>query len=649
MLQAIRDRMSGPIVWGIIGVLVLVFAIWGIGVQSFIGGGGNPTVAKVGGVKITEMQFRNAYNRAYQRLVSMMGDSFNPDSVDLAKFRQGVLENILQRTLLEQYARDQGYRTSDLEVYDYLKTIPAFQHKGQFSPALYRQVLARSGQSPEAFEHQVRDSLRVEQLRDTVLGTAVVVPKQVLTNWRISQQQRDFSIAVFDADQYAGQVKVTAAQVRAYYEKNKSQYIAPLKVKLAYVELAQSKLAAPPKPDKSVLKAIYDAQKASRFTVPGERRASHILITFGNDPAAAHKKIEAIAKQLKHGASFAKLARADSDDPGSRKKDGNLGWIRPGMMDPAFQKALFALSKPGQISPPVKTKYGWHLIRLDKIRPRHTLPFNDPQVQQQLLKTYDSRYLAKQFAADSSKLTDLAFENTASLAPVAKALGLKVHTSDWLTRKGGKGLFSKKALINVAFSDSVLKSGENSKPIQVGPADLVVVRKADEQPEHQQSFDAVKKQIRKHLVAQAEAAKAKAAAQSVLVSTRQGQPLAAAAKKAGVSDIKRYTAVSRQKKLNKNLLNAAFKLPQPTTKKPSTGLVNLSSGTYAVVSLSAVHEPSSPMAGGKLSSRFITAEHKLDQTLADAEFDAYRDYMKTQLKIEMETAPKTDNATNPDD
>lgn len=647
MLQNIRDRMSGPIVWGIIGFLVLLFAVWGIGVQSFIGGGANPTVAKVGGVKITQSQYRDDYNRAYQQLVQMMGDNFSPDKIDLPKFRQGVLDSMLRNTLLDLYAKRAGYHASDHAVYSYLTTIPSFQDNGHFSANTYRQMLARNGMNPDQFENQVRSSLRVEQLRNTVLDTSFIVPKQAQTAWQIDHQSRDFTSVVFDPAQYASQVKISDAQVKQRYDRDKAQYVAPLEMKLHYVELAQDKLAPSATPDQDVLKTIYEAQKSTRFKVPEERRASQILIPFGADPDAAHKKIMAIAEQLKHGANFAALAKADSQDTSSKDKSGDLGWVRPGMMDPAFEKTLFALSKPGDISAPVKTKFGWQLIKLDQIRPGHILAFDSPEVQNQLLQTFNSKASAQLFQSDSDKLTELAFENTASLAPVAKALGLKVKTSDWLTRKGGSGLFAKQQVLDAAFSDDVLKNGENSKPIQVGPADLLVIRKADEQPEHQRSFDDVKDKIRQQLVTEAEIAKAKAAAQSLMQALKNGQPLAAAAKAAGASNVTPLYGITRQKPLGKTLLNAAFRLPEPAAGKHSLSLVELDQGKIAVLSLDALHEPK-PQAPGDESPPFVTAAGRLNNSLAGAQLDAYSDYMKSQIKIEIEAAPKTADAQNPD-
>jgi len=648
MLQTIRDRMSGPIVWGIIGFLVLLFAVWGIGVQSFIGGGGDPTVAKVGDIKITQAQYQAAYDRAYQQLVQMMGDKFSPDKIDMPRFRQRVLDQMIRTTLQDQYAKRAGYATSDQALYDYLATIPQFQDQGHFSASTYRKTLADNGMTPEQFENQVRDSLRVDQLRNMVLDTATIVPKQAQIAWTVSHQSRDFTSVVFDPSSFAKDVTVTDAEVQARYQRDKAKYVAPLKVKLAYVELNQDQLAPATPPSRDVLKAIYDAQKNSRFTVPEERKAQHILIPFGSDPQAAHKKIEQIAAQLKAGANFAKLAEKDSQDPGSKNKGGDLGWVKPGMMDPAFEKALFALAKPGDISPPVKTKFGWHLIKLDEVRAGRTLPFDDAQVQKQLLDTFNSKESAKRFKDDADKLSELAFENTASLDPVAKALGLQVQTTDWITRDGGSGIAADKPVLQAAFSSGVLKDGENSKPLQIGPADLVVIRKVDEQPSHPLSFDEVKDNIRAQLLVEAEAAKAQAAAKALLKQVLDGkQSLARAAMAAGVVATPLVGIRRDNSSLGKALLQGVFSLPQPTKDAPSVGIVPLDKGKIAVISVDAVHQPAAQPIG-KETPAFVNAARQLNNSTAGAEFDAYREFMKHKIKVDLESAPKAAGPVGPD-
>ncbi|HWY23590.1 MAG TPA: SurA N-terminal domain-containing protein, partial [Nevskia sp.] len=423
MLQTIRDRMTGPVLWGIIGILIVPFAFFGIqSLQS--GGGADPTVAEVGGIKITQSQFHNAYQRAYQELAQREGDSFRADTVQQAKLRDSVLKNLIQDLVMRQYTRDTGYRVDDAGLRAELEAMPYFQDQGHFSADRYRAVLASVGQTPEQFETQQRTQLPQEQLRGAVLDSAFITPREGEAAWKLAHQQRVFSYVKFEPAKYQAAISVSDDQVKQRYEQKKDSYKAPERIKLAYVELALDELPKATAPTADVLKAIYEARKAALFSTPEQRHASHILIAFGADKDAAKKKADELYAKIKGGADFAEAAKANSDDPGSKAKGGDLGWVKHGMMVPKFESALFAMGKAGDIGEPVQTEYGWHIIKLDEVKPAATSPFDDAAVQKQLLDLYQQQDAVTRFNDMSARLDQLSFENSASLDPVAKALGL---------------------------------------------------------------------------------------------------------------------------------------------------------------------------------------------------------------------------------
>ncbi len=633
--------MAGPVVWGIVGLLCLVFAVWGIGASPLFGGA-NPTLAKVGSAKVTQAAFQQAYNRSYQQMLQMMGDNFNPNQIDQSRFRAGVLNDLIEQTLLQQYANKQGYTATDSAVYDYVSQIGAFQEDGHFSPNLYRSVLASNGMVPEQFEAQVRESLRVEQLRAGVLDTAFVVPKQALATWDVTHATRDARELLFLPARYAKGVTVTDAQVKDYYDAHKVDFIAPQRVKLQYIELSEGGMPAIPAPEPKVLEAIYDAQKAQRFTVPGQRKASHILIRFGSDAAAAQTQANEVVAKIKAGGDFAALAKQYSGDPGSKDKGGELGWLGRGMTAPEFDTALFALAKAGDVSAPVKTKFGWDIIRLDDVRPGHVQPFDDAGVQAKLLETYRSKAAAKEYEDAESQLANLVFENPASLDTAATKLKLKVQTTDWLTRQGGAGIAAHPAVIDAAFSDSVLKDGENSKPITVAAADQVVIRKLKAEPERQKTLEEVSAGIRAQLIGDAAAKQARDAADKAVAAIRGGAPVVDVAQQSGV-EVKKLAALKRQATQQDSALVAAiFELPEAAAGAPtSVASTRLANGDYAVVVLDAVNRVE-PKAG---SSELSAAAQGYSQALAGGELDAYRVLMQDTVKIKREQAPVDNSQT----
>lgn len=636
MLQYIRDRLTGAMVWVIVGLIIVPFAFWGI--ESFRGGGGDPTVAEVGGVKITQSQFHAAYQQRYLQLRQLMGESFRPDQIDPKKLRQGVLDSMIGETAMQQYARDTGYRTSDAEMLEQIRAIPAFQENGAFTANAYRTALARNGQTPEHFEAQLRDELTAEQIRKAVLSSGFEVPVAVKLRYRIEHQQRSFQYVRIDPQQYMDAVDFTDAQVHAEYDSHQDRYRAPERVKLAYVELSLDKLGQAPQPSKDVLQTLYDADKQSLFSAPEERHAEHILIAFGADKAAAKKKAEDLLAKIKAGADFAALAKQYSDDPGSKAAGGDLGWIRHGMMVAPFESALFSL-KEGQVSDPVETPYGWHLIKLLGVHPASTKPFDDAGVQQQLLDMYRKRWASQQFEEDSDKLEQLAFENPSSLDPVAKALGLKVETTGWVTHDTTDGIVATPAVLRAAFSSVVLQDGENSKPLQISPTDLVVIRKLDYEPSHQRSFDEVAGQARDAVKHEAAVERAKSTADALVHAVDQGQTLEAAAK---AKDLKVQTladAGRKQKDVDSQLLDAAFRLPKPADGKTVAGQAPIDKGVIAVIALTAVSDGDADKASDTDMHALLA---QMRESQAGAEFTAYQGAVQRIVGSKIVNQPSTE-------
>ena len=180
MLQSIRDRLSGPIVWVIIGLIAIPFAF--VGIDTFNSGGADPIVAKVGGQKITSSQLEAAYQQRLQRLQQMLGENFRSDMIDPASFRQGVLKEMVQETALQQHADKSGYTASDAAIIKTIETIPAFQVEGKFSSEAYRAALATQGLTPQRFEKQLREGLGTDQIRDGVVASAFVTPAETTVN-----------------------------------------------------------------------------------------------------------------------------------------------------------------------------------------------------------------------------------------------------------------------------------------------------------------------------------------------------------------------------------------------------------------------------------------------------------------------------------
>lgn len=636
MLQGLRDRLTGPVIWFIVGIIVIPFAFFGI--QTFRNSGGDPTVAQVGGEKIKESQFQRGYEQRLQQLQNLMGESFRPDMINQERFRQTVLNDMVQESLLRQHVREAGYRASDAMVFESLEAIPAFQENGKFSSEAYRSLLARQGYTPTRFEQQLRDQIVIDQMREGILASAFTSPAGAAQAWRLEEQQRWLAYAVFDAARYLPQVQVSDAQVQERYDQQKARFQSPERLRVAYVELALDQLPPAPAPEAEVLKVVYEAEKATRFTTVEERKARHILVNFGADKDQARARIEALAEKVRQGADFASLASSQSDDPGSKPAGGDLGWVRRGQMTGKFEQALFALGK-GELSEPVETEFGWHLIKLEDLRESHTRPFEDPDVQAELLAAYRQRDAERRYQELSEKVEQTAFESPSSLEPVAQASGLKLQTSDWFTRGEGAGIAAQAAVREAAFAEEVLQAGENSRPVTLGDKHIVVLRKQEYEAPRQKELAEVAATIREELKTEGARAKAAAEAAEALAALDSGRALeqVITQKKATLKApglVKRNTP-----DIDPRVLAAVFKLPRPAEGQASRTSVPLPDGNVALVVSTAVQDGDWAAAAEADKARQAA---RLRESLAGAEFVAYRADLEKRMKVEILKQPEAE-------
>lgn len=637
MLQSIRDRLTGPVVWFVVGLIAIPFAFWGI--QSFRSGGGDPVVAKVGDEDITQSEFRQGYESRYQQYRALLGENFRADLFDQTRFRQMILDDMVQESAMRQHAKDSGYRASDAILREFLTSIPAFQKDGQFSAETYRQLLQRQNLQPERYEAQVRESLMIDQLRNTVQESAFATGADAWETARLKGQKRSITVVVVEAAPFRGKVEPREDQIVSRYDVDKARYMSPERIKLAYIELDRTKLVPAEAPPAEALKAIYDAEKESRFTSTEERKARHILVNFGADKDAARKKAEDLAAQARGGADFGKLAAAGSDDTGSKSGGGDLGWVRKGMMAPKFEEALFGL-QTGEIAGPVETEFGWHVIRLDEVKPVSTKAFEEAEVQEELLDVYRTREADKRFQDISGKLENLAFEKP-DIEAVAKELGLSVSTTDWFTRAGGEGLAAIPAVREAAYSAEVVADDQNSKPISTGTDTLVVIHKSGYEPARQRPLEEVREQVRESLIAEGAMELAKESGEALLASVKAGESLAAAAAEKGYKLSFDGEAGRDQNEVEALALQAAFKLPRPQAGKSEAKLVEVGSGSVAVVALKAVSDPAKP---ADTDEKAKSEQKALRESLAGAELAAYRKAVESEVKVKIVNPPAADAA-----
>ena len=495
MLQAIREKAQGWIAWAIVILISIPFALWGI--QEYLGVGGEPEVAVVDGEKITQRMLDQRARDFRENLRLSLGDAYRADLFEDSTLKRQVLDSMIEEMVLVKSASDWNLRASDGQTRGFISSIPAFQREGRFDQQAYETAVRNRGMSRAGFEQNVRQDLVIGQLRSGVRDTVFITESDLAERVRLEDELRTLNYARVPAASYKDQVKADEDELRRYYEANVDRYRIPEQVKLGYVLLDATGLGDLVEVDEQALEQYFEDHR-SEFVAPEERAMRHILISVpaGADEQArqaASDEAAELAAQIRAGGDFAALAKEHSDDPGSAGNGGDLGWVEPGMMVGPFEDAAFALNE-GEVSDPVPTDFGFHVIQVTGIRGGSEASFAELRDQVETsLRRFEGENLYFDYA---ERLANAAYENPDSLTPAAEALGLEVMTSDWVTRDGVlPGALNSPRVINAAFSDDVLIERNNSELIEVGQQQALVLRVAEHLPAGVKPFDDVRQQV----------------------------------------------------------------------------------------------------------------------------------------------------------
>ncbi len=439
MLQSIRHHAQGWIAGVIVGLIILTFALFGV--NSYLSEAGSVDIAVINGKPVSLGRYQVAFNNYRRQIQSVLGDQVNVSELNQDVLKKEALEQLIVAELLVQLGKDEGMRISDAQVAASIRAFDAFQRDGQFAQDLYERRTRDIGLSIDGFEAQMREDLLNEQLRLGIANSNFITPAQVALLTRIEKQTRDIGYSIISSKDFLDQVEVTDDKLEAYYKDNLDQYRTEEKVKLAYIELSLNTISDALEFTEEDLKSYYDTHQ-SEFTVAEQRSANHILVHVPNEASdeeqqAAREKADDLLKQAREGADFEELARTHSDDVGSKAEGGATGFFARGFMVPGFDEVVFEM-QPGQISEPVRTSFGFHIIRLNEIKEGGIEPFAD--IKDKVEAAYKQSKAQEEFYAMAEELSNLSFENPDSLQPASDAVGLPIQTTDYFSVKGGEGI-----------------------------------------------------------------------------------------------------------------------------------------------------------------------------------------------------------------
>ena len=620
MLQNIRDNSQGWIAKTIIGLIVVLMALTGFE-AIFQAASHSQDAAKVNGQTISQNELSQAVDMQRRQLMQQLGKDFDPALLDEKMLREAALKGLIDRKLLLQGAEDAKFAFSEAALDQVILQTPEFQVDGKFDANRFDQVIRQMGYGRMQFRDMLAEEMLIGQLRTGLAGSSFVTDKQVDAFARLEKQTRDFASLTFKANPAA--VNVSDDEVKAHYEQHAKEFMTPDQVVIDYIELKKSAFFDQVKVNEDELKALYEKEIAN---LSEQRHAAHILIDVNDkvSEAQAKARIEEIQQRLAKGEDFAKLAKEFSQDPGSATTGGDLGFAGPGVYDPAFEDALYKLNQD-QVSAPVRTEYGYHLIKLLGVEAPEVPSF--ASLKDKLTRELKTQQVEQRFVEVTKELEDAAFE-ASDLAQPAQDLGLKVQTSAPFGREGGEGITANRAVVQAAFSEEVIDEGSNSNAIELDPETVIVLRAKEHRKPEQLPLEAVAKNIREHLAKEKATAELKAKADKLIAGLRDGS-IAAGTAHEGQS-WKVQEAVTRgQDGIDPVELQAVFRLAKPAAKdKPEYGSVVLADGSLVVVQLKGVNEGAAATDEEKQQIRRYLASRAGQQ-----DFAAYRKQLEANADI----------------
>lgn len=628
MLQSFKDRLKNSTWLGYAIVIAISIPFALVGIQAYLSGGGGQSAAEVNGSEIPVQQVDRQVSQQRAQLRQRFGGEL-PDIFSDQMLREQALNQLITREVLRQTAADAGIRLSAEQLASRIRQQEVFRQNGQFIRELYVRLLERSGMTPQQYEAQARQAFRIQQLRSGLVDSAFALTSEARHAAQLQRQERRVSVLEYPRAQAAEQVSVTAEDVRAYYEQHQDQFKTPPQVRASYIELSAKDLTDDVEVTEEELRAAYQQRQQKRQQAE-ERQAAHVLIEVPDDASqdeieAARQRAQELRQRIVSGeAEFAAVARKHSDDPGSASQGGDLGYVKRGTMVEPFEQALFSLEESGAISKPVRTSYGFHLIKLLDVRGGGEQR-SFTEAREQLAQRIRQRRAERLFRDRVEVLRNAAYENPSSLQPAAAATGVEVQRSDWFSRSSGEGIAQAEAVRQAAFQPAVREQGVNSDLIELGNRRVAIVRIADRKPAQPKPLDAVRQQVREQVLQQRIDQVFEDWSQSVMAELESGASLSEL--KEGADEYRDLGWIGRNWAKEPAIASAAFEVAPPRDGPPAHRAVRLSSGNHAVVSVRDVRLPD--LEQGTLKQ----ARAQLRRGIAGAELDAWIQGLRAAAEI----------------
>lgn len=621
MLQTIRQKLTGWVAGVILLLIGVPFIFWGVGDYQFA----KPNViAQVNGEDIDSTEILRAY-RAQLAQFRQMYQGELPEAMQ-QQVRLGVVQRFVNGELLQQHATEAGYRVGNEEVIESIRSDPAFQVGDEFSIDSFRSQLAARGLSDAGYETRRRQDLQIVQLQRGITDSAFVTQDEIDRVVALESEQRELGYMIFDANNYVDEERVSDVQIDEYYAAHMEEYMTEESVSLQYLELTGEDVGAAIDVSEDDLLAYYDRIK-ERYVTEEERRARHILVSVDDDEDEVRERAQTLYERITGGGEdFAELAKEHSDDA-TATDGGDLGFAGRGMFVGAFEDALFEMLV-GEVRGPIRTEFGFHIIRLDEIKQGSAKSFEE--VREEVEAEYRRDESEGRYFQRAEELADAAFDSLYELESVSDKLGLPLQTVEVFTRRGGGPFGADPKVVEAAFSYRTLQDGENSAPLEISDNQVIVLRVAEHRQPQQKPLEGVRSEIRTTLSLEAARDDTRVQGEAAAERLRSDPDLQSIAQEfaANFSD---FRLVSRREPgIAPELIQAAFQARQPSLGAPFVDGVPLSNGNYAVVKVLSVKPGDLALASREEQSN---QQRQIAERYARADMAAYLGVLRDNASV----------------
>ena len=590
MLQKIGDKLQGSkwLSYVMLGALALVFAAWGAyGIVDFTSHLGN-YAAKVGNEEISLDRAKTEWQRMEPQYLNLFGGEI--PAAQRALLQGRLLDSLVREEVVRQAAAKLGFAVTEAQLRQAYQSEQAFQSEGKFSPQAAMAALAAAGMSPAAYETAKRRELVRDQVAMVVGISEFITPAEAARLHVLEDEQRELRFALLTPQQFAGTAPVDAAAIDTWYKDRSAQYQTIESARVAYGELTLASVSAGIKISDAQLSDRYEKNR-DRFVEPERRLARHILLTV-DKPADSDKvkaDADALLKQIQGGGDFAALAKTNSKDPISAAKGGELDLSDRNAFVPEFSAALFAL-KQGEVSAPVKTQFGWHLIKLETIQAGKSRSLDE--VRGELTAEMARELAGERFGERQEQLQQRIERGVGNFDELVKEFGLQAgDIANFVRGAGGGALGNDPKLNEAVFSARAVKEQAVSGPVSLGDDRLVVFRVVEHRPPQTKPLTEVRDSIVAELLRQRGSAAAKAAADAALKRLDAGESLDKVLADLKLkSDAARYVGRT-DPGVPVQVLSAAFGGARPQDGKSSRSVIALDEGGIALLAVTASRVP----------------------------------------------------------